>query len=52
MSHTLILTKIMETEVKLTDEEYQEYLENKSDFLDLYWSDMDVVETEVEHFGD
>jgi predicted double-glycine peptidase len=50
MSHTLILTKIYEAEVELTDEEYEDYKENKAEFLEPYWDNMDVVETQVEEF--
>ena len=49
MSHLLHLTKVYATTVELTDEEYAEYLENRAAFLDPYWSDMDVVDTDVEH---
>lgn len=51
MSHTLILTEVMETEVELTDEEYEEYLQDPSDFLDPYWGEMDTVERNVDHYS-
>ena len=49
MSHTLVLTKVQQTEVVLSDEEYAEYEESDPyDYLDVYWSDMDTVERSIE----
>lgn len=49
-THTLILTKVMQVEAELSDEEYQEFMESgmDMDWLDAWWSDMDVVERTVE----
>jgi len=47
---TLILTKIQQTDVELSDEEYEEYLmaDDKYDWLDPWFSDMDTVERAIE----
>ena len=53
MTHTIIITTVKQAIAELTDEEYEEYLAEKSkgfeeDYLDVWISDPDTVERTIE----
>jgi hypothetical protein len=49
MSHTIVLTKVMQTEIELTDEEYDEYVHDLFGLFDDYGcSEMETVERIIE----